>query len=109
MDSRILLVGNLPKSATGDALYTLFGRCGPLRQVRMGAEGSIKSYAIVIFEREADAVSAVESFNGKPFGANRVLTVGVLDPAKLRKTIDSKRRQEERKREYKEQVTGGAN
>ena len=108
MDSRILLVGNLPKSTTGDVLYTLFGRCGPLRQVRMSGDGPAKSHAIVVFEREADAEAAIANLNGKSFGANRILSVAVLDPAKLRKTIDNKRRQVERKREYKEQVTGGA-
>jgi pre-mRNA branch site protein p14 len=57
--NRILYVRNLPYKTSGEDLYQLFGKYGPLRQVRRGVAGDKKGSAFVVFEDIYDAKRAL--------------------------------------------------
>lgn len=62
--NRILYVKNLPYSMKADELYDLFGRYGPIRQIRVGDQPTTKGGAFVIYEDIYDARKCLEELNG---------------------------------------------
>lgn len=62
--SRILFVGNLDSSVTGETLYRVFHKYGALRQVRVGNTPETENTAIVIFESVFDSQRAQSHLNG---------------------------------------------
>lgn len=62
--SRILFVKNLNYNIQGADLYELFGKYGPIRQVRMGDSPKTKGTAYVAFEDMQDAKQALDRLNG---------------------------------------------
>ena len=62
--NRILYVKNLPYNMKADELYDLFGRYGPIRQVRVGDQATTKGSAFVIYEDIYDARNALERLQG---------------------------------------------
>lgn len=51
---------------TGADLYDLFGKYGPIRQIRLGTDANLKTKgtAYVVFESPDDAKEAVNQLNG---------------------------------------------
>lgn len=62
--NKILYVRNLPYNMKSDELYDLFGRYGPIRQIRVGDEATTKGSAFVVYEDIYDARNALERLQG---------------------------------------------
>lgn len=70
----ILYVRNLPFNVTADTLYSIFGKYGPIRQVRLGNAPSTRGTAFVVYEDIFDAADAAAGLSGFNVG-NRYLVV----------------------------------
>lgn len=62
--SRIVFVRNLPYKVTGEELYKIFGRFGPIRQIRLGNGDRTRGTAFVVFAEILDAKQAFDSLTG---------------------------------------------
>ncbi|KAJ5102826.1 pre-mRNA branch site protein p14 [Penicillium argentinense] len=80
--SRILFVKNLNYNVTAEELYDLFGKFGPIRQVRQGIANNTKGTAFVVYEDVHDAKQACDKLNGFNF-QNRYLVVLYHQPEKM--------------------------
>ncbi|MCJ1473324.1 hypothetical protein MMC13_001975 [Lambiella insularis] len=67
-----LFVKNLSYNVTPDELFDLFGKFGPIRQVRQGIANNSKGTAFVVYEDVMDAKQACDKLNGFNF-QNRYL------------------------------------
>jgi RNA recognition motif-containing protein len=77
-----LFVGNLPFSATEDALRELFAGFGEVQQVKIMTDrdtGKSRGFAFVEMTQDEDAAKAIAALNGKDFGG-RALTVNEARP-----------------------------
>ena len=57
--NRILFVKNLAYDIDSAALFDLFGKFGPIRQIRAGTSNTTKGTAYVVYEDVLDAKSAL--------------------------------------------------
>jgi pre-mRNA branch site protein p14 len=71
--NRILYVRNLPVSIDGHDLYDLFGRYGPIRQIRLGNTPKTVTTAYVVYEDVFDAQSAKANLNGYTMGSRYLI------------------------------------
>ena len=62
--NKIIFVRNLPYKITSEELYDVFGRFGPIRQIRKGKTAEKKGTAFIVYEDTHDANNAVENLNG---------------------------------------------
>ena len=83
--NRILYVKNLPYNVDTPTLFDLFGKHGPLRQIRAGNVATTKGTAYVVYEDVADAKNACDKLNGFNF-MNRYLVVLYHQPEKMKIT-----------------------
>lgn len=70
-----LYVGNLPYSATEQVLSDSFAQAGTVETVKIIMDretGRSKGFAFVEMSSEADAVKAIESFNGADYEGRRL-------------------------------------
>lgn len=77
-----LFVGNLPFSATEDALRDLFSPFGEVQQVRIMTDrdtGKSRGFAFVEMAQNDDAEKAIAALNGKDLGG-RALTINEARP-----------------------------
>ncbi|WPH00553.1 pre-mRNA branch site protein p14 [Acrodontium crateriforme] len=72
--NRALFVKNLSFNTTPEELFDLFGKFGPIRQIRQGIATNTKGTAFVVYEDVMDAKSACDKLNGFNF-QNRYLVV----------------------------------
>ncbi|KAI9756510.1 MAG: hypothetical protein M1815_003381 [Lichina confinis] len=70
--NRALFVKNLSYNVTPEELFDLFGKFGPVRQIRQGIANNTKGTAFVVFEDVMDAKQACDKLNGFNF-QNRYL------------------------------------
>ncbi|KDN53076.1 RNA-binding domain-containing protein [Tilletiaria anomala UBC 951] len=92
--SRILFVKNLNYSIKGEDLYELFGRYGPIRQIRIGDGPKTKGTAYVAFEEMNDAKQALDRLNGFHL-QERYIVVLYHMPQKLTAKAELARREAE--------------
>jgi RNA recognition motif-containing protein len=81
-----IFVGNLPFSATEDALRDLFSPLGELQQVRIMTDrdtGKSRGFAFVEMVQDEEAAKAIATLNGKDFGG-RALTINEARPKPAR-------------------------
>jgi cold-inducible RNA-binding protein len=81
-----IFVGNLPFSATEDALRDLFSPLGELQQVRIMTDrdtGKSRGFAFVEMVHDEDAAKAIAALNGKDFDG-RALTINEARPKPAR-------------------------
>ncbi|TDZ29913.1 Splicing factor 3B subunit 6-like protein [Colletotrichum sidae] len=83
--SRALFVKNLSYNVTPEELFDLFGKFGPIRQVRQGIANGTKGTAFVVYEDVMDAKQACDKLNGFNF-QNRYLIVLYHQPEKMLKS-----------------------
>ncbi|KYK57678.1 hypothetical protein DCS_04690 [Drechmeria coniospora] len=83
--NRALFVKNLSYNVTPEELFDLFGKFGPIRQVRQGISTSTKGTAFVVYEDVMDAKQACDKLNGFNF-QNRYLVVLYHQPDKMAKS-----------------------
>ena len=93
----ILFVKNLSFKVTSEEMYDLFGRFGPIRQIRLGNKNATRGTAYVVYETPLDAKMAVDKLNGFSFGG-RFLVVLFHQLDKVVKPEDLVTRQEELER-----------
>ncbi|KAL2888746.1 hypothetical protein HOO65_030247 [Ceratocystis lukuohia] len=77
-----LFVKNLSYNVTPEDLFDLFGKFGPIRQVRQGIANNTKGTAFVVYEDVMDAKQACDKLNGFNF-QNRYLVVLYHQPEKM--------------------------
>ncbi|KAH6650652.1 hypothetical protein F5144DRAFT_617461 [Chaetomium tenue] len=80
--NRALFVKNLSYNVTPEELFDLFGKYGPIRQVRQGIASNTKGTAFVVYEDVMDAKQACDKLNGYNF-QNRYLVVLYHQPDKM--------------------------
>ncbi|KAK3906772.1 putative pre-mRNA branch site protein p14 [Staphylotrichum tortipilum] len=83
--NRALFVKNLSYNVTPEELFDLFGKYGPIRQVRQGIANNTKGTAFVVYEDVMDAKQACDKLNGYNF-QNRYLVVLYHQPEKMART-----------------------
>ncbi|KAL7902170.1 hypothetical protein HDV64DRAFT_239570 [Trichoderma sp. TUCIM 5745] len=91
--NRALFVKNLSYNVTPEELFDLFGKFGPIRQVRQGIANNTKGTAFVVYEDVMDAKQACDKLNGFNF-QNRYLVVLYHQPDKMVKSkedLDARR------------------
>ena len=71
--NRILYVRNLPVNIDGQDLYELFGRYGPIRQIRLGNTPKTVTTAYVVYEDVMDAQAAKDNLNGYTMGSRYLI------------------------------------
>ncbi|CAK3904886.1 pre-mRNA branch site p14 [Lecanosticta acicola] len=92
--NRALFIKNLSYSVSTEELFDLFGKFGPIRQIRQGIATNTKGTAFVVYEDVMDAKSACDKLNGFNF-QNRYLVVLYHQPEKMAKSqADLAERQE---------------
>ncbi|KAM7222123.1 hypothetical protein V8F06_002395 [Rhypophila decipiens] len=105
--NRALFVKNLSYNVTPEELFDLFGRYGPIRQVRQGIASNTKGTAFVVYEDVMDAKQACDKLNGFNF-QNRYLVVLYHQPDKMLKTKDDLEARKEHLERIKKQHDGPA-
>ncbi|RKF74103.1 Splicing factor 3B subunit 6-like protein [Golovinomyces cichoracearum] len=69
-------------NVTPEELFDLFGKFGPIRQIRQGIANNTKGTAFVVYEDVMDSKMACEKLNGFNF-QNRYLVVLYHQPEKV--------------------------
>jgi pre-mRNA branch site protein p14 len=92
--NRALFVRNLPFKISSEEIFGLFGKYGPIRQVRLGNKTGTKGTAFVIYEDIFDAKNACEHLSGFNFGG-RYLIVLYYQPARAMKKLELQKKEEE--------------
>jgi len=85
--NRALFVKNLSYNVTSEELFELFGKFGPIRQVRQGIANATKGTAFVVYEDVMDAKQACDKLNGFNF-QNRYLVVLYHQPEKMKSSTE---------------------
>merc|ERR1712232_351796 len=67
--NRVLYVRNLPFKITSEEMYDVFGKYGPVRQIRLGCAPDTKGTAFVVYEDIFDAKRALEALYGFNIGS----------------------------------------
>lgn len=71
--NRVLYVKNLPYKITAEEIFTIFGRFGAIRQVRVGDTPETKGTAFVVYEDILDARQACEHLSGFAVGGRYLI------------------------------------
>jgi pre-mRNA branch site protein p14 len=86
--NRVLYVRNLPYKISNEEMYDIFGKYGPIRQIRKGNSNDTKGTAFVVFDDIFDAKSAVDHLSGFNV-AGRYLVVLYYQARKFQEKIDT--------------------
>lgn len=81
-----LYVGNLPFSATDEALMETFSQCGTVQSAKIIIDrdsGRSKGFGFVEMSTDAEAQDAINKFNGVEYGG-RPMTVNEAKPMQPR-------------------------
>ncbi|KAH7081928.1 hypothetical protein BKA63DRAFT_404822, partial [Paraphoma chrysanthemicola] len=100
--NRALFVKNLSFNVTPEELFDLFGKFGPVRQIRQGIANNTKGTAFVVYEDVMDAKSACDKLNGFNF-QNRYLVVLYHQPDKMIKAANDLAERQENLEKLKKQ------
>ncbi|EDU41458.1 pre-mrna branch site protein [Pyrenophora tritici-repentis] len=100
--SPALFVKNLSFNVTPAELFDLFGKFGPVRQIRQGIANNTKGTAFVVYEDVMDAKSACDKLNGFNF-QNRYLVVLYHQPDKMLKAASDLAERQENLEKLKKQ------
>ncbi|PPJ49984.1 hypothetical protein CBER1_04736 [Cercospora berteroae] len=100
--NRALFVKNLSYNVSTEELFDLFGKFGPIRQIRQGIASNTKGTAFVVYEDVLDAKSACDKLNGFNF-QNRYLVVLYHQPEKMAKSQQDLAERQQRLEELKQQ------
>eukprot|EP01063_Lacrimia_lanifica_P008681 TRINITY_DN15724_c0_g1_i2.p2 TRINITY_DN15724_c0_g1~~TRINITY_DN15724_c0_g1_i2.p2 ORF type:complete len:147 (+),score=72.68 TRINITY_DN15724_c0_g1_i2:46-441(+) len=92
--NRILYVRNLPFSIKNEDMFEIFGKFGPIRQIRMGSKPETKGSAFVVFDDIFDAKNACDKLSGYNV-MGRYLIVVYYQKDKSDKRSEVRKRMEE--------------
>ena len=62
--NRIIYVRNLPFKISNEELYDIFGKYGPIRQIRKGTAQETRGTCFVVYDDVYDAKMAYDSLSG---------------------------------------------
>eukprot|EP01026_Neomeris_dumetosa_P051964 TRINITY_DN4583_c0_g1_i2.p3 TRINITY_DN4583_c0_g1~~TRINITY_DN4583_c0_g1_i2.p3 ORF type:complete len:130 (+),score=5.07 TRINITY_DN4583_c0_g1_i2:143-532(+) len=92
--NRVLYIRNLPFNITSEELYDIFGKYGPVRQMRLGVTKDTRGTAYVVYEDIYDAKNACEHLSG--FNVqNRYLIVLYYNETKQKQKQNLKKEEEQ--------------
>eukprot|EP00051_Salpingoeca_urceolata_P028505 m.487213 g.487213 ORF g.487213 m.487213 type:complete len:124 (+) comp24882_c0_seq1:94-465(+) len=92
--NRVLYVRNLPYKITAEEMYDIFGKYGPIRQIRLGHKPDTKGKAFVVYEDIFDAKNACEHLSGFNV-AGRYIVVLYYQATKAFARVDSAKAKEQ--------------
>ena len=92
--NRTLFVRNLPFKITAEEMYDIFGKYGPIRQIRLGDKQETRGTAFVIYEDIYDAKNAVDRLGGFNV-CGRYLIVLYYQPLKMKAKMDAEKQRKE--------------
>ncbi len=88
--NRVLFVKNLPFKIKNDELYDIFGKYGPIRQIRLGNAQGTRGTAYVVYEDVYDAKAAFDHLSGFSV-AGRYLVCGYLKQSRAHDRVGGKK------------------
>jgi pre-mRNA branch site protein p14 len=89
--NRVLFVRNLPFKISADEMYELFGKYGPIRQIRMGSSKATVGTAFVVFDDIFDAKNACDHLSGFSIKDRYLIVLYHQTSKQLKKTdLDAK-------------------
>lgn len=92
--NRALYIRNLPFNITTEELYDIFGKYGPLRQIRFGVTKETRGTAYVVYEDIYDAKNACDHLSG--FNVqNRYLIVLYYNPTRQAAKLGTNEKEQE--------------
>ncbi|QKX58927.1 uncharacterized protein TRUGW13939_06055 [Talaromyces rugulosus] len=89
-------------NVTAEELFDLFGKFGPIRQIRQGIANNTKGTAFVVYEEVMDAKQACDKLNGFNF-QNRYLVVLYHQPEKMARSREDLAERQENLERLKQQ------
>ena len=92
--NRALFVRNLPFKITAEEMYDIFGKYGPIRQIRLGDKQDTRGTAFVVYEDIYDAKTAVDHLSGFNV-CGRYLIVLYYQAAKTLQRLDTDKQRRE--------------
>ncbi|CAD6583998.1 MAG: hypothetical protein ASARMPREDX12_001500 [Alectoria sarmentosa] len=98
----LLLLTRTSYNVTPEDLFDLFGKFGPVRQIRQGIANNTKGTAFVVYEDVMDAKQACDKLNGFNF-QNRYLVVLYHQPEKMAKSKEDLAERQENLEKLKKQ------
>uniref|UniRef100_A0A4W5NJJ7 Splicing factor 3B subunit 6 n=2 Tax=Euteleosteomorpha TaxID=1489388 RepID=A0A4W5NJJ7_9TELE len=94
--NRILYIRNLPYKITAEEMYDIFGKYGPIRQIRTGNTPESRGTAYVVYEDIFDAKNACDHLSGFNV-CNRYLVVLYYNANRAFQKMDTKKKEEQLK------------
>eukprot|EP00906_Rhabdomonas_costata_P015842 RCo022721 len=91
---RSIFVRNLPYKISSEEMYDIFGKFGPVRQIRIGVSPETKGTAFVVYEDIFDAKNAVDHLNGFNV-CGRYLILLYYQQQRVQKRVDLQKKKEE--------------
>nr|KAF6430245.1 splicing factor 3b subunit 6 [Molossus molossus] len=92
--NRILYIRNLPYKITAEEMYDIFGKYGPIRQIRVGNTPETRGTAYVVYEDIFDAKNACDHLSGFNV-CNRYLVVLYYNANRAFQKMDTKKKEEQ--------------
>lgn len=92
--NRVLYVRNLPFNISSEEMYDIFGKYGPVRQIRLGCNKETRGTAYIVYDDIYDAKNACDHLSG--FNVqNRYLIVLYYNPVRQNKKLGTKEQEEQ--------------
>jgi pre-mRNA branch site protein p14 len=92
--NQIIYVRNLPLKITPEQLFEIFGKYGPIRQIRRGVASDTKGSAFVAYEDIFDAKNALDHLKGLQV-AGKYLSVNYLQKDRIIRKAEIRKAKQE--------------
>jgi pre-mRNA branch site protein p14 len=92
--NRVLYIRNLPFKVTAEEMYDIFGKYGPIRQIRLGDKTETRGTAFVVYEDIYDAKNAVDHLSGFNV-CGRYLIVLYYQASRMQQKVDTQKKKKE--------------
>lgn len=92
--NRVLYIRNLPFKVTAEEMYDIFGKYGPIRQIRLGDKTETRGTAFVVYEDIYDAKNAVDHLSGFNV-CGRYLIVLYYQASRMQQKVDTQKKKRE--------------
>ena len=92
--NRVLYIRNLPFKVTPEEMYDIFGKYGPIRQIRLGDKTETRGTAFVVYDDIYDAKNAVDHLSGFNV-CGRYLIVLYYQAQRMQQKVDTQKKKKE--------------
>lgn len=103
IQNQIIFVKNLSYSVTSNDLYTLFGKYGPIIQIRLGTAPDTKGTCYVVYESAADAKTSLRELSGYNFQGRYLVvlphSLEKMENGEVRRAVEEARAELEKEKE----------